>query len=62
MHWHLGLSSSSSCFLTPLDKDGDPVLESELDLEGGVTRQVIISFLETFEISLSRFATWIGFQ
>jgi hypothetical protein len=45
-----------------LDKDGDPVLESELDLEGGVTRQAIISFLETFEISLSRFATWIGFQ
>jgi hypothetical protein len=31
-------------------------------LEGGVTRQAIISFLETFEISLSRFATWIGFQ
>ena len=45
-----------------LDKDGDPVLESELDLEGGVTRQAIISFLETFETSLSRFATWIGFQ
>jgi hypothetical protein len=45
-----------------LDKDGDPVLESELDLEGGVTQQAIISFLETFEISLSLFATWIGFQ
>jgi len=45
-----------------LDEDGDPALESELDLEGGVTRQAIISFLETFEISLSRFATWIGFQ
>ena len=45
-----------------LDKDGDPVLESELDLEGGVTRRAIISFLDTFERSLSRFATWIGFQ
>ena len=45
-----------------LDKDGYPVLESELDLEGGVTQRAIISFLETFEISLSRFATWIGFQ
>jgi len=45
-----------------LDEDGDPALESELDLEGGVTRQAIISFLETFEVSLSRFATWIGFQ
>jgi hypothetical protein len=45
-----------------LDEDGDPALESELDLEGGVTRQAIISFLDTFEISLSQFATWIGFQ
>jgi hypothetical protein len=45
-----------------LNEDGKPVLESELDLEGGVTWQAIISFLETFEISLSRFATWIGFQ
>jgi hypothetical protein len=42
--------------------DGDPVLESNLSLTGGVTRETIVSFLKTFEVSLSEFATWIGFR
>jgi hypothetical protein len=42
--------------------DGDPVLESDLGLTGGVTRETVVSFLKTFEVSLSEFATWIGFR
>jgi hypothetical protein len=45
-----------------LDKDGDPVLESDLRLTDGVTRETVVSFLKIFEISLSAFATWIGFR
>jgi hypothetical protein len=43
-----------------LDKDGDPVLESNLILTGGVTRETVVSFLKIFEANLSQFATWIG--
>jgi len=45
-----------------LDQDGDSVLESELDLQGGVTRRAIALFLDLFEESLSQFAAWIGFR
>jgi len=45
-----------------LTDDGDPVLDSYLSLTGGVTRETVVSFLKTFEVSLSAFATWIGFK
>jgi hypothetical protein len=45
-----------------LDKDGDPVLDSYLSLKDGVTRETVVSFLKNFEVSLSQFATWIGFR
>jgi hypothetical protein len=38
-----------------LDKDGDPVLELDLDLDGGVTRARIVDFLQTCAAS---FAVW----
>jgi len=45
-----------------LDKDGDPVLDSYLRLKDGVTLETVVYFLKTFEVSLSQFATWIGFR
>ncbi len=36
-----------------LDNDGDPVLELDLDLAGGVTRERIVDFLLTCRVSLS---------
>ena len=36
-----------------LDHENDPVLELDLDLEGGVTRARIVSFLKTSNISFS---------
>jgi hypothetical protein len=45
-----------------LDTDGDPVLESDLRLKDGVTRETIVSFLKIFEVSLSEFAKWIGLR
>ncbi|SDF51902.1 Putative sensory transduction regulator [Thermus arciformis] len=44
-----------------LDEDGDPVVEADLDLEGGVTDGAIREFLETFRETLEAFADWIGF-
>ncbi len=38
---------------TYLDNDGDPVLELDIDLEGGVTRGRIVSFLKTCRTSLN---------
>ncbi|MFH1843773.1 MAG: YbjN domain-containing protein [bacterium] len=38
-----------------IDDDGDPVLELDLDLEGGVTRERIVSFITTFRVSLNAF-------
>ncbi len=31
-----------------LDRDGDPVLESDLDLEGGVTEARVLDYLRTY--------------
>jgi hypothetical protein len=45
-----------------LDKDGDPVLDSYLRLKDGVTLETVVYFLKNFEVSLSQFATWIGFR
>ncbi len=36
-----------------LDNDGDPVLELDLDLAGGVTKERIVDFLLTCRVSLS---------
>lgn len=38
-----------------LDDDGDPVLEAEQDLTGGVTEDRLKDFIKTFGISLSTF-------
>jgi len=40
---------------TYLDEDGDPHLELDLDLAGGVTRERIVDYLRTCKVSLS---TW----
>lgn len=37
---------------TYLDDDGDPHLELDLDLEGGVTRERIVNFLLTCRVSM----------
>jgi hypothetical protein len=42
--------------------DGDPVLESNLSLTGGVTLEAVVFFLKFFEENLSQFVTWIGFR
>ena len=42
---------------TYLDSEGDPVLELDLDLEGGVTHARVISFLQTCNVS---FRSWLG--
>ncbi|BBL94652.1 hypothetical protein TthHC11_21860 (plasmid) [Thermus thermophilus] len=44
-----------------LDEDGDPVLEADLDLEGGVTNGAIRALLENFRDSMREFIGWIGF-
>lgn len=38
-----------------LDKEGDPILESDLDLEGGVTVARIKDFVKTYGLSLAAF-------
>ncbi len=40
---------------TYLDEDGDPHLELDLDLAGGVTQERIVDYLRTCKVSLS---TW----
>jgi hypothetical protein len=40
-----------------LDNDGDPVLELDLDLVGGVTRERIVDFLLTCRVSISAWKT-----
>jgi hypothetical protein len=42
-----------------LDKDGQPVLVSDLILQDGVTRENIVTFLKAFQVILSKFAAWI---
>lgn len=43
-----------------IDVDGDAMLESDLDLEGGVTPDRIKSFLRTFDLSLADFLKHIS--
>ena len=45
-----------------LDLDGDPALEADLDLTGGVAKGAVLAFLDLFEESLRAFAAWIGFE
>jgi hypothetical protein len=43
-----------------IDSDGDAILESDLDLEGGVTPDRIKDFFTTFDYSLGQFIAMIG--
>jgi hypothetical protein len=45
-----------------LDKDRDPVIESDLDLEGGVTMGAINEFFRTWITSLKLFAGHLDFK
>jgi hypothetical protein len=45
-----------------LDKDGDPVLEADLDLEGGVSYGALAEFFKTWVTSVNLFTQHIGFQ
>ncbi len=45
-----------------LDDEGDPVVESDLDLEGGVSLGAVREFIETFELVLIAYAEHIGFN
>lgn len=38
-----------------IDREGDPILESDIDLEGGITEQAIVTWIQTFAISLKAF-------
>ncbi len=44
-----------------LDSDNDAVIESDLDLEGGVSNEAIDEFIRTFRNSLGNFAKYTGF-
>jgi len=45
-----------------LDEDGDPIIEADLDVQGGVTDEIIKRFLLRFILSVDSFASWIGYQ
>jgi hypothetical protein len=45
-----------------LDSDEDPVLQSELFMDGGVTPETVRRFLERFEWAVRDFRTHIGFD
>ena len=45
-----------------LDKEGDPVLEADLDLEGGVSYGALAEFIKTWVTSVKLFTQHIGFQ
>lgn len=45
-----------------IDQEGDPVLESDLRLNGGVTAQAFFDFIDTFDGALIAFAKEIGFD
>ncbi len=42
-----------------IDNEGDPVIESDLDFEGGVTAEAIVQFVKIFAKSVKRFASEI---
>jgi hypothetical protein len=45
-----------------IDDEGDPVLESDLDLEGGVSAGAVAEFLRAFTVLSTAFAEHIGYQ
>ena len=45
-----------------LNEDGDPIIEADLDVDGGVTDETIKRFLLRFILSVDSFASWIGYQ
>ena len=45
-----------------LNEDGDPIVEADLDVGGGVTDETITRFLLRFMLSVKSFASWIGYQ
>lgn len=45
-----------------LDKEGDPCLEADLDIEGGVSYGAIAEFFKTWVTSVKLFATHIDFR
>jgi len=47
---------------TYLDSYGDPCIEADMYLDGGVTADAIVAFLERFIRTLDDFAEYIGFD
>lgn len=45
-----------------LNEDGDPIIESDLDLFGGVTEDAILRFVLRFAVTLNEFASYIGYR
>lgn len=45
-----------------LDAEGDPVIEYDLDLEGGVSKRAIEEWVRTFGLILPTFAAHVGFR
>src|SRR5262249_18346232 len=45
-----------------LDKDGDPVLQADLNLEGGVAPGALLEFIKTWIESVKKFTRHIGFE
>ena len=43
-----------------IDDEGDPVIESDLDLEGGTTVGAIQEFIRTFRISVDAYASFLS--
>lgn len=44
-----------------IDDEGDPVIESDLDLEGGATLGAVEEFINTFKMSVDAFQDHIGY-
>lgn len=38
-----------------LDAEGDPIIESDIDLEGGITEKAMVAWIRTFAVSLAAF-------
>ncbi len=56
--WNLGKRYTRAY----LDKDGDPCLEADLDLEGGVSYGAVAEFFKTWQASVKLFVEHIGFK
>lgn len=45
-----------------LDEDGDPHIEADLDLDGGVTREALKQFFKTYRVTVKAFTKHIDFN